>query len=87
MKFWSFKHSHGILVLKNPLPYSLSFCLILQKAKKKPIAKKSAGDLGVDLAPRQEVLSVEDPPVREAGQKVETVEELVTKLKDAGVVG
>ena len=55
-----------------------------QKAKKKPIAKKSAADLGVDLTPRVETLRVEDPPVREAGQKVESVEELVGKLKDAG---
>jgi len=58
----------------------------IMKAKKKPIAKKSAADYGVDLTPRSQVLKVEDPPVREAGEKVETVEELVTKLKDAGLV-
>ncbi|XP_038066288.1 electron transfer flavoprotein subunit beta-like [Patiria miniata] len=58
----------------------------IMKAKKKPIAKKTAADLGVDLAPRIEILSVNDPPVREAGQKVESVEDLVTKLKDAGVI-
>ena len=57
-----------------------------QKAKKKPIAKKTASDYGVDLSPRQEIISVEDPPVREAGQKVENVDELVTKLKDSGLV-
>ena len=66
--------------------HHLQFNLLLQKAKKKPVAKKSAADLGVDLAPRHEVLSVEDPPVRQAGEKVETVEELVSKLKDAGLV-
>jgi len=49
-------------------------------------AKKTAADLGVDLAPKMEVVSVSDPPVREAGQKVESVEELVSKLKEAGVV-
>ena len=58
----------------------------MQKAKKKPIAKKKAADFGVDLTSTHEILSVEDPPVREAGVKVETVEELVTKLKDAGLV-
>jgi len=58
----------------------------IKKAKKKPLAKKSAEELGVDLTPRHEVLSVEDPPTRTAGQKVETVEELVTKLKEIGLV-
>lgn len=58
----------------------------IMKAKKKPIAKKSAADLGVDISPRHEILSVEDPPTRDAGIKVETVEELVTKLKDDGLM-
>lgn len=58
----------------------------IMKAKKKPIAKKTPADFGVDLAPRHTVLKVEDPPVRQAGEKVETVEDLVQKLKDAGVV-
>ncbi|XP_071483869.1 electron transfer flavoprotein subunit beta-like [Diadema antillarum] len=57
----------------------------IMKAKKKPIAKKSPADLGVDVTPRVETLRVEDPPVREAGQKVESVDELVTKLKEAGL--
>ena len=58
----------------------------LQKAKKKPIAKKKAADYDVDLSPRQQVISVEDPPVREAGAKVEDVPQLVEKLKEAGLV-
>ncbi|OWF48223.1 electron transfer flavoprotein subunit beta-like [Mizuhopecten yessoensis] len=58
----------------------------IMKAKKKPMAVKSAADYGVDTSPRQEVLSVEDPPTREAGQKVESVEELVQKLKDGGFI-
>lgn len=60
--------------------------IILQKAKKKPIAKKSASDFGVDLSPRTQVVSVVDPPVRQAGVKVESAEDLVAKLKDAGVI-
>jgi len=56
----------------------------IMKAKKKKIEKMSAGDLGVDLDPRIEVMSVEEPPVREAGIKVADVEELVGKLKDKG---
>jgi len=58
----------------------------IMKAKKKPIAKKKASDFGVDIAPRHEVLSVEDPPTREAGQKVEDVDQLIGKLKDSGLV-
>lgn len=56
----------------------------IMKAKKKPIAKKTASDLGVDISPRIDVISVEEPPVREAGTKVESVDELLAKLKDAG---
>ena len=59
------------------------FC-ISQKAKKKKIDKKSPSDLGVDVSPRVETLKVEDPPVSEAGIKVETVDDLVGKLKDHG---
>lgn len=55
-----------------------------QKAKKKKIDKKTPSDLGIDIAPRIETLTVEDPPVREAGIKVETVDDLVAKLKEQG---
>lgn len=55
-----------------------------QKAKKKKIANVKPADLGVDLTSRLEVLRVDDPPQRQAGMKVETVEDLVGKLKDAG---
>ncbi|XP_066293877.1 electron transfer flavoprotein subunit beta-like [Branchiostoma lanceolatum] len=58
----------------------------IMKAKKKKIAKHKAADFGVDLTPTLEVVGVEDPPVRQAGQKVESTEELVAKLKDSGVV-
>ena len=50
------------------------------------MAAKTAADYGVDLSPRQQILSVEDPPVREAGAVVENVEQLVAKLKEAGLV-
>lgn len=56
----------------------------IMKAKKKPLEKKTPKDLGVDISPRIDILSVEDPPVREAGAKVESVDELLTKLKDLG---
>merc|ERR1711909_123461 len=56
----------------------------IMKAKKKKVAKMTPADLGVDMEPRIQVISVEDPPVREAGQTVEDVEELVGKLKEKG---
>jgi len=40
------------------------------KAKKKPIEKLSASDLGVDLSPRLETLKVTEPPKRVGGGKV-----------------
>lgn len=59
----------------------------IMKAKRKPIDTKAPADYGVDTAPRLEVLKVTEPPKREAGIKVESVAELVTKLKDeAGVI-
>ncbi|MBB4659899.1 electron transfer flavoprotein subunit beta/FixA family protein [Parvularcula dongshanensis] len=59
----------------------------IMKAKKKPLDKKAASEFGVDLTPRLETLKVTEPPKREAGIKVESVEELVDKLKnEAGVL-
>lgn len=61
----------------------------LQKAKKKPLEEINSDTLGVDMADlckRQEVISVKDPPIREAGSKVADVDELVSKLKEAGTI-
>ncbi|EGN98145.1 hypothetical protein SERLA73DRAFT_183034 [Serpula lacrymans var. lacrymans S7.3] len=57
----------------------------IMKAKKKPIEKLSATDLGVDLTPRLETLKVTEPPKRVGGGKVENVDELIAKLKEAGI--
>ncbi len=58
----------------------------IMKAKRKPIDEKTPGDYGVEMAPRLTTLKVEEPPKREAGIKVESVEELVGKLKEKGVI-
>ena len=58
----------------------------IMKAKSKPLAVKSPADYGVDIAPRLKVLKVEEPPVRQAGVTVGSVDELVSKLKTLGVV-
>jgi electron transfer flavoprotein beta subunit len=57
----------------------------IMKAKSKPLATKSPGDYGVDVAPRLEVIKVNEPAKRQAGIKVGSVDELVAKLKSLGV--
>ena len=59
----------------------------IMKAKKKPIDEKDLADFDVDAAPRLEIVKVAEPAEREAGVKVETVADLVDKLKnEAGVL-
>jgi electron transfer flavoprotein beta subunit len=59
----------------------------IMKAKKKPIDEKTPADVGVDIAPRLEILKTVDPPGRKSGVKVASVAELVAKLKnEAGVL-
>ena len=59
----------------------------IMKAKRKPIDTKAPADYGVDIANRLQVLKVAEPAKREAGVKVESVAELVDKLKnEAGVI-
>lgn len=53
----------------------------IMKARKKPLETIEADSLGVDLTPRLKIVSVAEPPERKAGVIVETVEELVEKLK------
>lgn len=55
------------------------------KARKKPIEIKKPEDFGIDITPRLKTLKVEEPPVRQAGEKVESVEEFAAKLKEWGV--
>jgi len=54
----------------------------IMKAKKKPLEKLKVSDLGIELSKRLETLKVEEPPQREAGVKVESVDELISKLKE-----
>jgi len=57
----------------------------IMKAKKKQMDTKTPADYGVDIAPRLKTLKVSEPPVRQAGVKVEDVDALVAKLKALGV--
>ncbi len=59
----------------------------IMKAKKKPLDTKTPGDYGVDVAARLKILNTAEPPTREAGIKVDSVADLVAKLKtEAGVL-
>jgi electron transfer flavoprotein beta subunit len=57
----------------------------IMKAKSKPLANKTPADYGVDTTPRLKTTNVSEPPVRQAGIKVEDVDQLVAKLKEMGV--
>ncbi|MEL7301975.1 MAG: electron transfer flavoprotein subunit beta/FixA family protein [Pseudomonadota bacterium] len=58
----------------------------IMKAKKKPLDEKTAADYGVDVTPRLEIVKTGEPAARAAGIKVGSVDELVSKLKEAGAV-
>ena len=58
----------------------------IMKAKKKPLDEKTPADYGVDVTPRLTVVKTSEPAVREAGEIVGSVDELVAKLKEAGAV-
>ena len=58
----------------------------IMKAKKKELNVIAVVDTGVDVSSRTETLSVELPPTREAGIMVETVDELMDKLKNEAKV-
>ena len=67
----------------------------IMKAKKKPVQTISFEDmvaeLGLDLdevlKPKNQVVEVYEPPPRKEGEFVESVDELLGKLKEKGVVG
>ena len=58
----------------------------IMKAKKKELSILPIADLGVDVSPRTELLSVESPPSRAAGVILETVDDLIDKLKNEAKV-
>ena len=58
----------------------------IMKAKKKELDIKPIAEMGIDTSPRMELLSVELPPTRQEGIKVESVEELVSKLTNEAKV-
>jgi electron transfer flavoprotein beta subunit len=87
----------GLQTIKVALPAIISVDLRLNqpryaslpnimKAKKKPLDIKTAADLGVDVTPRLSVVKTAEPATRAAGEIVGSVDELVAKLKEKGLV-
>ena len=88
----------GLQKLTSPLPAVVTADLRLNepryatlpnimKAKKKKIETMAPDDLGVSIDNNLKIINVADPPVRAGGVKVESVDELIEKLKnEAGVL-
>ena len=59
----------------------------IMKAKKKPLREMTVEELGIKIEPRLKVLKTVEPPKRQDGLKVTSIEDLVGKLKnEAGVL-
>ena len=58
----------------------------IMKAKKKPLDVMEPSDLGIDYTPRLKVIKVTEPPVRQGGEMVESVDALIDKLKNEAKV-
>lgn len=58
----------------------------IMKAKKKPLEKLTPSDLGIEIQSRLKTVKVAEPPARAAGVKVDSVDELVAKLKEAKAI-
>jgi electron transfer flavoprotein beta subunit len=58
----------------------------IMKAKRKPLEELSLEELGVDVESKVRTLKVESPPERQEGVKVETVDQLVDKLRNEAKV-
>ncbi|MDE0004942.1 MAG: electron transfer flavoprotein subunit beta/FixA family protein [Rhodospirillaceae bacterium] len=54
----------------------------IQRAKRKPFANMTPEELGVDVSPRLEILETVEPPERKAGEIVNSVDELLERLRD-----
>ena len=58
----------------------------IMKAKRKPLDVKNATDMGIELSSKINLLKVEEPSQRDSGEMVESVDQLVEKLKNEAKV-
>ncbi|UCG74168.1 MAG: electron transfer flavoprotein subunit beta/FixA family protein [Chromatiales bacterium] len=59
----------------------------IMKAKKKPLETLAIADLQVDVTPGVQVETYEPPPTRAKGIMVDSVEALVSAMRDKGLLG
>jgi len=87
----------GLETLEVPLPAVVTADLRLNepryaslpgimKARKKELKEIPVAELGIDTTPRVKTIKLESPPKRQAGRKVESVQELVRVLHDEAKV-
>jgi len=58
----------------------------IMKAKRKPLEELTTDELGIEIKATVTMLKVESPPERQEGVKVETVDQLVDKLRNEAKV-
>ena len=59
----------------------------IMKARKKPLDETTPEALGIDVSPRLKIVATENAPARKAGVMVQSVDELLGKLRtEAGVL-
>ena len=58
----------------------------IMKAKKRPIEQLDVETLGIDITPRQTLVRVDIPRERQAGVRVNSVDELIDRLKNEAKV-
>lgn len=58
----------------------------MMQAKKKPLDVIAIADFGIDTTPRTEILSVNEPKQRSVGIRVDSVSDLIDKLKNEAKV-
>lgn len=56
------------------------------KAKKKPLEKTKLSDFGLSAIKRLETLKLAEPEPRQGGSKVDSVDGLVSRLKELGAI-
>ena len=87
----------GLQKIRVPLPAIFSVDLRLNtprfanvqnilKAKKKPVTVINLSEMGIDVLPRIKVERVEAPTERKGGVIVESVDELINKLRNEAKV-
>ena len=54
----------------------------IMKAKQKPVEKMTPTDVNIEIKQRLKTLKVTEPPKKEAGIKVDSVQELISKLHE-----